>query len=35
MITIEEFCVCCNNRGRCTEPCSAWYDCLERQLKEE
>lgn len=35
MITIENFCFNCAKRGKCAEPCSAWYDCLERQLKEE
>lgn len=32
---IETFCVDCKKRGKCAEPCKAWYDCLERQLKAE
>ena len=31
MVTVETICIECPMRGKCDEPCEAWYDALEAE----
>jgi len=30
-MSVDTFCNACENRGKCNEPCDAWYDELDKE----